>query len=188
VDNGGTPQWGIREGAAVTTDAGALAVTQDQTYTVVGKLDFDGDLLSLWIDPNLDANEAANLAHVTRAYTATNWASGIRMASTGTGDTEWDDVVVANTWEQLVGEAPLPIQLAVATVDAGAGTVSITAAGIPAGKTFHLRSSIDLQSFVPLAPGFSFDSTTPQPFVIAVDPDVVPKVFFRAEEGPSPAP
>jgi len=187
VDNLGTPQWGIREGAAITTDAGSLAINPDQTYTVIGKLDFTGDLLSLWVDPDLEASELSNIAHVTRAYTGTNWASGIRIASTGTGDTEWDDVVVANTWEQLVGEVGLPIQLSVASYDPGTGLLSINAAGIPAG-TFHLRSSTDLQGFVPLVPAFEFDSTTPQPFVIPVDPVSQPKLFFRAEEGPSPAP
>lgn len=187
VDNGGTPQWGIREGAAVTTDAGSLAISADQTYTVVGKLDFDGDLLSLWVNPDLGTSELSNLAHVTRAYTGTNWASGIRIGSTGTGDTEWDDVVVANTWAQLVGEPGLSIQLSVASYDAGTGLLSINATGIPAG-TFHLRSSTDLQSFVPLVPAFEFNSSTPQPFVIPVAPGSVPKLFFRAEEGPSPAP
>jgi Bacterial TSP3 repeat len=187
VDNGGTPQWGIREGAAVTTDTGALAINPDQTYTVVGKLDFTGQLLSLWVNPDLAASELSNIAHVTRAYTAGNWASGIRITSTGTGDTEWDNVVVANTWQQLVGEPGLPIQLSVASYDPGSGTLSINASGIPAG-TFHLRSSTDLQTFVPLVPAFEFNSSTPQPFVIPVAPGSVPKLFFRAEEGPSPAP
>ncbi|RYD62587.1 MAG: hypothetical protein EOP83_14220, partial [Verrucomicrobiaceae bacterium] len=78
VDNAGVPEWGIREGTAVTTDAGATAIAQDQTYTVVGKLDFAGNLLSFWVDPNLAADEAANVANVTRPYTGTNWASGMR--------------------------------------------------------------------------------------------------------------
>lgn len=186
VDNGGTPQWGIREGGAVTADGGTLPVVEGQTYTVVGKLDYGGNLLSLWIDPDLGMDEVANPAHVTRVYNGGNWASGVRVSSTGSGDTEWDSLFVANSWDRLAAEAPLPIQLGVAAVDRVAGTVSITAAGIPEGETFHLRSSIDLESFVPLAPGFDFDSTTPQPFVISVDPDVVPKVFFRAEEGPTP--
>ncbi len=51
--------------------------------------------------------------------------------------------------------------------------------------TFHLRSSTDLQTFVPLVPPFDFDSATPQPFVIPVSPGTVPKLFFRAEEGSS---
>ncbi|MCW1924393.1 hypothetical protein OKA05_17635 [Luteolibacter arcticus] len=187
VDNGGVPQWGIREGAVVTTDGGLLAVAPDQTYTVVGKLDHPGNLLTLWVNPNLAANEAGNAPHVTRVYTGTNWASGVRFTSTGTGNTEWDDVVVSTTWEQLVGEPSSAIQLS-AAYNAVAGTLSITAAGIPEGETFHLRSSTNLESFVPLVPPFDFDSTTPQPFVVPVTPGTVPKLFFRAEEGASPAP
>jgi hypothetical protein len=187
VENAGAQQWGIRDGAAVTTDNGALAIVPGQTYTVVGKLDFTGNLLSLWVDPNLAGTEASNTAHVTRAYPGTNWASGVRFSSTGTGDTEWDNVVVANTWDRLAGQAPaLPFGLSISPYNPGTGTVSITASGLPAGTTFHLRSSDNLQSFVPLVPPFNFDSTTPQPFVIPVNPATVNKLFFRAEEGASP--
>lgn len=187
VDNAGTPQWGIRESATVfTADNGALAIAPNQTYTVVGKLDFTGNLLSLWVNPDLGGNELSNTPHVTRAYAGTNWASGIRISSTGTGGTEWDDVVVANTWAQLAGAVPLDFGLSVSPYNAGTGTIRITAAGIPAGQTFHLRGSDNLQSFVPLSPPFNFDSTTPQPFVIPVTPGTVPKRFFRAEEGASP--
>jgi hypothetical protein len=191
VDDGTGPKWGIRDNTvppAYTTDAGALAVANDQTYTVVGKLDFNGDLLSLWVNPNLNDTEANNAPNVTRAYTATNWASGVRISSTGTGDSEWDNVVVANSWDRLIGEPKLDIQLSVASFNVGTGILSINAAGIPAGSTFHLRSSTDLQAFVPVNPPVNFDSTTPQPIQIPVDPNAVQKLFFRAEEGPSPAP
>jgi hypothetical protein len=185
VDNGGTPEWGIREGAEITTDAGALAVAADQTYTVVGKLNFNGDLLSLWVDPNLAADEASNTAHVTRVYEGGNWASGVRFSSTGTGNTEWDDVVVANTWDRLlVDNAALPIQLSVADYDAEAGTLSLMATGIPEG-TFHLRSSTDLGTFTPLDPAFDFDANTPQPFVVPFNFETDSKVFVRSEEGPT---
>jgi hypothetical protein len=187
VENAGTPQWGIREGVAVTTDNGALPIAPDQPYTVVGKLDFTGNLLSLWVDPNLTGTEASNPAQVTRAYTGTNWASGVRFSSTGTGDTEWDNVVVATTWGRLAGQAPaLPFGLSISPYNPNTGTVSITAPGLPAGATFHLRSSDDLQTFVPLVPPFNFDSTTAQPFVIPVNPSTADKLFFRAEEGTSP--
>ena len=187
VDNGGTPQWGIREGAAVTTDNGALAVLPNQTYTVVGKLDFTGNLLSLWVDPNLGGNEASNAARVTRAYPGTNWASGVHFSSTGTGDTEWDDVVVANSWELLAGTPAQGFSLSISSYNTGTNTVSITTKGvIPTGATFHLRSSTNLQSFAPLVPSFNFDSSTPQPFVIPVNRATTPKLLFRAEEGASP--
>jgi hypothetical protein len=191
VDDGTGPKWGIRENttpAVYTTDGGTLAVADDQTYTVVGKLDFGGDLLSLWVNPDLNDSEANNAPHVTRAYTGTNWASGIRLFSTGTGDTEWDSVVVANTWAKLTGEPQLDIKLSVASFNAGTGILSLNADGIPAGATFHLRSSTDLQSFVPLSPPVNIDSTTPQPIQIPVNPNMAQKLFFRIEEGASPAP
>lgn len=188
VDNAGTPQWGIRQGAAFTTDNGTLPVNADQTYTVVGKLDFPGNLLTLWVNPDLGGTEASNAPIVTRVYGAGNWASGIRIASTGTGDTEWDDVVVATQWDELAGEGPSPVALSVAGFNAGAGTLSINAAGIPAGHSYELKSSSTLAggSFAPLVPPFVFDSTTPQPFVIPVTPDTVKTLFLRAEEIPSP--
>ena len=34
-------------------------------------------------------------------------------------------------------------------------------------------------------PAFDFDSTTPQPFEISIDPGTVPSLFFQAVEGPS---
>ncbi|MCW1884921.1 thrombospondin type 3 repeat-containing protein [Luteolibacter flavescens] len=188
VNNGGPSQWGIRVGNESTTDGGTLGVVDGQTYTVVGKLDFTGNRLTMWVDPNLGTTEAANPARVTRVYEGTNWTSGVRFTSTGTGDTEWDDVVVANTWAQLVGENDDAVQLRVTGFDRVAGTMSLMATGIPAGETFHLRSSTNLQSFVPLVPAFNFNSNTPQPFVVPVAPGTVPKLFFRAEEGASPAP
>lgn len=184
VDNAGVPQWGIRVGAETSTDGGGLAITADQTYTVVGKLDFSGNLLSLWVNPNLGGDEISNTAQVTRVYTGTNWASAVRFSSTGAGATEWDDVVVANTWQQLSGtRASLPFQLTVVGYDRQTGMLRIAAPGIPAGETYHLRSSTDLKTFTPLVPAFDFDSTTPQPFVI---PATMPRFFIRAQDGASP--
>ncbi len=186
VDNGGNLEWGIREGDAVTTDGGALAVENDRTYTLVGKLDFTANRLSLWIDPDLAGSEAANAAHVTRPYPGTNWASGVRFFSTGAGDTEWDDLVVALAWDQLSDTVPAPFTLRVSGYDPVAGTLSLSTSAVPAGTVWHLRASENLEEFAPLVPAFEFDSGTPQPFVIPVAPDTVPKLFFRAEEGPSP--
>ncbi len=187
VDVGGVPQWGIREGAVATSDLGALAVNNDQTYTVVGKLDFDGDLLSLWVNPNLADIEANNAPHVTHVYAGTNWTSGIRLASTGTGNTEWDNVAVASTWAQLSGAAPLDIGLRITGFNPTTGILSLSTGSLPEG-TFHLRSSPTLQAFMPLVPPFDFTSATPQPFQIQVDPETMPKMFFRIEEGPSEGP
>jgi len=55
---------------------------------------------------------------------------------------------------------------------------------IPEGQDFHLRSSTDLVTFSAFSPGFSFDSTTTQPFVI--DSAGAPKLFLRVFDGVSP--
>ena len=95
---------------------------------------------------------------------------------------------MANTWDKLTGEPQLDIKLSVASFNASTGILSLNAYGIPADTTFHLRSSTDLQNFVPLSPPVNIDSTTPQPIQIPVNPNSVQKLFFRIEEGASPAP
>ena len=55
---------------------------------------------------------------------------------------------------------------------------------IPVDQDFHFRSSTDLETFSPFSPGFSFDSTTTQPFVI--DTAGAPKLFLQVFEGVSP--
>ncbi len=185
VNAGQGPRWGIRDLAgATTTDNGALPVTDGQNYTVVGKLDFEHDLLSLWVDPDLASPEASNAPKVTQAYLGTNWSSGLRLSSTGTGDTEWDDVVAATKWE-LLGSDHLAMRLRIIGYNPATGVVSLAADSIPAG-TFHLRSSADLGSFTPLTPAFQFDASTPQPFLIPLSSPAPAKLFFRAEEGGSP--
>lgn len=188
VDDGSGLKWGIREGTATTTDAGQTAVEEGRTYLVIGKLDFDGNLLSLWIDPDLGLEESENAPDVVRTYLGTNWASGVRFSSTGTGDTEWDDVVVANTWDRLKAAVPAALGLKVSGYDVTNQLLSLTIEGLAAGQTYHLKASTDLQQFLPLSPAVEFDSTTAQPLVIPVAPQTVPKLFFRVDEGPSPAP
>lgn len=186
VNAGAGPRWGVRDLAgATTTDNGTLPVVDGQTYTVVGKLDFEHDLLSLWVDPNLGSAEMANTPLVTQAYLGTNWASGMRIASTGTGNTEWDGVVTATKWELLADSAGLAMHLRIIGYNPATGVVSLAVDGIPAG-TFHLRSSADLGSFLPLTPAFQFDASTPQPFQIPLGSPAPAKLFFRAEEGGSP--
>lgn len=62
--------------------------------------------------------------------------------------------------------------------------LSVSANNIPAGQSFHLRSSTDLQTFSPLSPPVNFDSTSTQPFVI--DTAGAPKLFLQAFGGVSP--
>ncbi len=78
--------------------------------------------------------------------------------------------------------ATAEMQLAITGYNPGTGILSLTATGIPAGQTFHLEGSTDLQSFGVLASTFDFDSTTPQPFEIPV---TGPVLFLQAFDGPS---
>ncbi len=60
--------------------------------------------------------------------------------------------------------------------------------GIPAGQTFHFRSSTDLQTWVPFVSGGNFTIASPQPFVFSSDSDVTPKLFIMPFQGATPAP
>ena len=66
--------------------------------------------------------------------------------------------------------------------------INLSVDGLPEGETFHLRSSPNLQGFLPLNPPFDFNSTTTQPFAIPVNPGAQPRLFFQAFEGASPSP
>lgn len=107
VGPSGFPEFAIEEsgvGTTFNTSTPALAVA-GQTYTLVAKLDFAADLLSLWVNPDLTKAEVENTPHVTRAYTGGNWCTAVRLASGGSAATAWDHVVVAREWS-AVGTFP----------------------------------------------------------------------------------
>ena len=79
-----------------------------RTYRIVAELDYEADLLSLWVDP--EAGDEAT-PDVTRAYTGTNWSTAVRLASGGTGSTSWDNLVVATNFNDP-GLVPEPGSLA----------------------------------------------------------------------------
>jgi hypothetical protein len=69
------------------------------TYTLVSKIDFVNDKLSLWINPDLTQPEGP--PNATRIYLGDNWNSAIRLGSGGSGATTWDDVAVGTSWQAL---------------------------------------------------------------------------------------
>ncbi len=74
-------------------------IQQDgRTYTLVGQVDFDADVLRLWVDPS---RHHRALDRHRRAYTDGSWATALRLASGGTAATTWDDLLVATTWDDL---------------------------------------------------------------------------------------
>ena len=70
-----------------------------QTYCLVAKIDYGNDLLSLWIDPNLDSPESLSAPLVTRSHTGVNWSTGVRI--TAGNEATWDNLVIATTWNEL---------------------------------------------------------------------------------------
>lgn len=92
--------FGIDE-SGVGQTVSAIPVMTGQTYTLIGMLDFDNDLLGLWVNPDL--TDTATSYDVSRAYTGGNWSSALRLASGHT--TIWDDLKVGTSFADV---APVP--------------------------------------------------------------------------------
>ena len=104
---GGQTFFGIEE-SGVGRGMSTITAVAGQTYRIVAELDFDSDVLNLWVDPAAGDELTPD---ATRAYTGTNWSSAIRLASGGTGSTAWDNLVVGTSWNDP-GLVPEPGSLA----------------------------------------------------------------------------
>ena len=83
-----------------------IPVIVGQTYRLVSAVDFDGDQLRLWVNPDssdYDHGSADNSADVTLAYTGSNWSTSVRLA--GGAQSLWDDLVVSNAFTDIAGPA-----------------------------------------------------------------------------------
>lgn len=103
VTNAVNPISGNREFAigapAATPVYSGIQPVAGRDYTLVVKLDYENDLISLWVNPNLAAAESAPL--VSAPFTLANWTTAARLGSGGTDATEWDHLVVARAWSAL---------------------------------------------------------------------------------------
>lgn len=70
-----------------------------QAYTLVVKIDYAADRLSLWVNPDLTGPEPTPTA--SKPFTITNWTTALRLGSGGTDPLDWDNVVVAYDWQAL---------------------------------------------------------------------------------------
>lgn len=93
---------------------GTIPVIAGTTYTIVGMLDFDNDLVGLWVNP--DGTDNATSYDVSKTYLGTNWSSALRLASGTT--TTWDDLNVGTTFAD-VAPVPEPSTLALAFAATG---------------------------------------------------------------------
>ena len=114
----GPMRFGIEESgtapAAERQNFSTIEAVAGRTYRVVAELDFETNLLSLWVDPEAGDELTPD---VTRAYAGTNWSTAVRLASGGTGSTSWDNLVVATNWNDP-GLVPEPGSLALLGVGA----------------------------------------------------------------------
>lgn len=101
---GGQGNFGIDE-SGVGQSNSAIPVVVGETYRLVAAIDFDGDQLRLWVNPDendFDNGTLDNSADVTRDYAGTNWNTAVRLASGG--PTQWDDLIVATDFASAVPE------------------------------------------------------------------------------------
>lgn len=99
----GALEFGISESGVGSTfrESGPISPVDGRTYTIVGKVDFQNQLLTLWVNPDLTKTEAENPPYVTRVYLGTNWSTAMRLGSGGTGSVTWDNAVAARQWSAL---------------------------------------------------------------------------------------
>ena len=95
-------------GSALST----IPIQSSVDYTILGMLDFDTNLLALWINP--DGNDTVSTYDVSLAYTGGNWSSALRFAS-GTSVT-WDDVKVGTDFSDVTVPEPSVPLLALSTL------------------------------------------------------------------------
>jgi len=97
--NNGRREFGIVVDG-IYTFSGMEAV-DGETYTLVAKIDYGNELLSLWVNP-LNAIEELSTPDLTVPYFGTHWCTAIRVYSGGTGDTRWNNLVVSTTFEEAL--------------------------------------------------------------------------------------
>ena len=94
----GAQKFGIEEAGGSRTESTMIA-NSPQTYTLVTKLDFDSDLVSLWVNPDLSQPEGIIQPTVTQSYSGTDSSSAISLSSVG--EATWDNLIVATDWSDL---------------------------------------------------------------------------------------
>ncbi len=157
--------FGVTGTALGTTALTPIPVEAGVTYRLVGAVDFDADLVKLWVDPDGEDYDhgADHTADAAVAYTGTNWSSAVRLGSGAGFTTTWDNLVVAQRLADAVAATPAAtLPLLDFQIDRAAGTLDLTW-GSTAGQTFDVEYSRALGEWQPLAtdvPAGAGDRTT----------------------------
>ncbi len=96
-----TRYFGIDE-SGVGGTLSSIPIAANTTYSLLALLDFDRDLVALWVNP--DGADTPDSYDVSRSYTPTNWSSAVRLASAGGANTTWDNLRLATTFAEAVPE------------------------------------------------------------------------------------
>ncbi len=96
--------FGVEE-SGVGNVISTIPIELNQVYRMVSVIDFDGDQLRLWINPDqsdYDNGVGNNTSDIQLSYTGSNWNTAVRLASGG--KTQWDNLVVATDFNSAVPE------------------------------------------------------------------------------------
>ncbi len=89
---------------------GSMRLTDNTSNTLVAVIDFDNDLLGLFVNPDdedfWNPANGQNNADVVRAYNGTNWSTAVRLA--GDGQITWDNLAVSFTAEGVGLQTTVP--------------------------------------------------------------------------------
>lgn len=109
---------GIQAGGSGSRTWGFVSIDDNVTYNLVGVLDYDNDILGLYINPDgADFwNSSGGSADVIRTgYTATTGTDTVRVISGGnTADawTDWDNLKVTTSLSEAITPVPEPTVIA----------------------------------------------------------------------------
>ncbi|NWK55375.1 hypothetical protein HW115_07115 [Verrucomicrobiaceae bacterium N1E253] len=108
VHGGGaaTDTIGIQDSISGTNVTGSISLTDGVSYRIAAVVDFDNDLLGLWVDPDgADSwDGTGGTADVTMAFTRTNWSTAVRLGSGGSAT--WDNLIVATSLSEVAIPEP----------------------------------------------------------------------------------
>jgi glucose/arabinose dehydrogenase len=109
VQDAVNPSSGVREfiiGQNGVTYSGVPTVDNGTTeFTIVAKIDYANDKLSLWVNPDLTQPEGP--PNATRSWQSDNWNTAVRLGSGGSGATTWDDLAVGTSWGAIQAAYPV---------------------------------------------------------------------------------
>ncbi len=166
-----------------------IPVAKDQPARIVGCIDFDGDQLLLWVNPDADDYDNGggdNSADAVLPWATGNWSTAVRLASFNA--VEWDDLIVADTFEEIffinMPHYPLPAY----------GKEDVAVSGLQLSWAIpQVRSQVDPEVFVADPNLVSFElrysDTDPNLDAVAVVPISITTWdagTLRASHTPSP--